>query len=148
MNCENRCTICEKDFMFLWQSWVFHFDISVCSQNGALSAIPYIGFWAFINIGGNIADALRSRGWKTKHVRKISLCMGRFKRSHWINIPVYWMPYLIFAIIHILYYSVNRDSLARTVFDRDRFCELWKSFHCCSSPDISSGFQWIPGIHI
>ena len=30
-----------------------------------------------MNIGGQLTDALRSRGWKTALVRKISACAGK-----------------------------------------------------------------------
>ena len=46
-------------------------------QNGALSAIPYIAFWAVINIGGNVVDCLRSRGLRTSLARKLSTAAGR-----------------------------------------------------------------------
>ena len=45
-------------------------------QNGLFSAIPYVMFWLFINIGGFVADTMRSRGWRTQIVRKIMYCMG------------------------------------------------------------------------
>lgn len=47
------------------------------SQNGLFSAIPYVLFWLFINVGGVISDMLRQRGWKTKTVRKIMMTLGK-----------------------------------------------------------------------
>ena len=35
-----------------------------------------------INVGGNVADALRRRGWRTVIVRKISLAMGEAEGAH------------------------------------------------------------------
>jgi len=52
---------------------VLKFDIK---SNGLFSAIPFIFFWAFINVGGFVADYLRIRGWKTKIVRKLMLSLG------------------------------------------------------------------------
>lgn len=56
--------------------------LSVYLQNGLFSAIPFIFFWAFINVGGFVADYLRIRGWKTKTVRKLMLSLGRFECSN------------------------------------------------------------------
>lgn len=52
---------------------VLKFDIK---SNGLFSAIPYVLFWFFINVGGVISDMLRQRGWKTKTVRKIMMTLG------------------------------------------------------------------------
>lgn len=52
---------------------VLHFDIK---SNGTLSAIPYIVFWAMINVASVIADKLRIKGIKTVTVRKISFAIG------------------------------------------------------------------------
>lgn len=52
---------------------VLKFDIA---SNGALSAVPYIAFWACINIAGNTADFMRSRGVRTVVVRKMCMSIG------------------------------------------------------------------------
>ncbi|XP_076450040.1 putative transporter slc-17.2 isoform X2 [Babylonia areolata] len=53
---------------------VLKFDIK---QNGLLSSLPYIGFWAAINVSGNLFDWLQSRGWlSTTAARKISNTLG------------------------------------------------------------------------
>ncbi|ELU10872.1 hypothetical protein CAPTEDRAFT_113983 [Capitella teleta] len=52
---------------------VLRFDIK---SNGLFSAIPYVAFWLFINVGGVMADYMRSTGWETARVRKIMYCLG------------------------------------------------------------------------
>jgi len=47
-------------------------------SNGALCAVPYIHFWLFINVGGIIADYMRTKGFQTKNVRKLMLSLSCF----------------------------------------------------------------------
>jgi len=52
--------------------------MTVCKfQDGLFSAIPYIVFWAFINISGLIADYMRAKGVRTTVVRKIMVSIGK-----------------------------------------------------------------------
>jgi len=68
------CSICYVD-IFKRQVYCFIY-ILYLYQNGIFSAIPYICFWAFINISGLIADYMRARGIRTKIVRKIMILFG------------------------------------------------------------------------
>ncbi|KAK3593079.1 hypothetical protein CHS0354_038105 [Potamilus streckersoni] len=53
---------------------VLKFDIK---QNGALSALPYIGFWAMVNVSAHIADFLRRRKMiSTTTCRKLFNSLG------------------------------------------------------------------------
>ena len=52
------------------------------SQNGFVSALPYIAFWIVINVGGNLADFVRERKLlSTVATRKIFNSFGRFSYS-------------------------------------------------------------------
>lgn len=79
---------------------VLKFDIKA---NGLFSAIPYIVFWLFINIGGVTADALRKRGWKTKDVRKIIFGIGSFSGILLIALGYISCdnPYLAVAVLSV-----------------------------------------------
>ena len=62
-------------------------------QNGLFSAIPYIVFWAMISGGGVMADMLRTRGVRTKVVRKIMYSMGKcnlyYNNNNFLYIKAY-----------------------------------------------------------
>jgi len=60
-------------------------------KNGVLSALPYIMFWACINIGGLATDKMRSKGIDTVHARKISLAMGTFFPGLFL-VVLAWIP--------------------------------------------------------
>ncbi len=85
MYCEENVSYWGSPYIFACLRSIVWCHNSIYLQNGALSAVPYIFFWAFINIGGNLADAFRSRGWKTATVRKISLCMGKSVCACWFD---------------------------------------------------------------
>ncbi|XP_002734661.1 sialin-like [Saccoglossus kowalevskii] len=72
--CCNWGTYSLLTFLPTYMREVLKFDIK---QNGLYSALPYIGFWLFINIGGHIADFLRSRKiLSTGNTRKLMNTMG------------------------------------------------------------------------
>ena len=51
--------------------------IYISTQNGTLSAIPYLGFWLFIILSGIIGDKLISKfKFKKNTVRKIFNSLG------------------------------------------------------------------------
>ena len=51
-----------------------NFDIK---SNGLFSAIPYLAYWLFINLGGWAADCLRKRGFfSTTNVRKLMMILA------------------------------------------------------------------------
>lgn len=81
---------------------VLKFDIK---SNGLFSAIPFIFFWVFINVGGFVADYLRIRGWKTKIVRKLMLSLGTI-------LPAILLTCTGFVTCHNPYVAVAVLSLA------------------------------------
>jgi MFS family permease len=85
LTCRPFYAIIIAQFCALWGSFTLLTNIPTymkeilkfnIKSNGALSAIPYVLFWAFINAGGVTADYMRSRGFKTKNVRKLMLSLG------------------------------------------------------------------------
>jgi len=80
---------------------ILKFDIK---SNGLLCAVPYIIFWACINIGGFVADFLRSKGWRTETVRKIMLSTGTLVPGVLLIITGYitcGMPYAAVAVLSL-----------------------------------------------
>ncbi|XP_077983131.1 sialin-like isoform X2 [Glandiceps talaboti] len=72
--CCNWGTYSLLTFLPTYMREVLRFDIK---KNGLYSALPYIGFWLFINIGGFLADFLRSRKiLGTAATRKLMNTMG------------------------------------------------------------------------
>ncbi|CAD5121055.1 DgyrCDS9595 [Dimorphilus gyrociliatus] len=65
---------------------VLHFDMK---SNGLFSALPYIGFWAFISFGGIFADFLRKKRIRTVKVRKLMTSMGTILPGTFLLITAY-----------------------------------------------------------
>lgn len=76
-SCSNWGTYLFLTSLPLYMKEVLKFDIK---SNGTLSALPYLVFWAFILISGNVGDYFlqKLKMSKTK-VRKIFNSLGKYK---------------------------------------------------------------------